>query len=122
QAAALGTLCFAAALLVQGLTRRLQVSETLARQRAEEVANLEALNAQILQRMRTGILVLDPQQRILLANQGALDMLDQHSLVGERLAPRCPPLIDALRQWRENPTLRPRSEEHTSELQSRENL
>ena len=108
QAAALGTLCFAAALLVQGLTRRLQVSESLARQRAEEVASLEALNAQILQRMRTGILVLDPQQRILLANQGALDMLDQHSLVGERLAPRCPALIDGLRQWRENPTLRPR--------------
>lgn len=107
QAAALGTLCFAAALLVQGLTRRLQISETLARQRAEEVANLEALNAQILQRMRTGILVLDPQQRILLANQGALDMLDQHSLVGERLAPRCPELIRALQLWRDNPTLRP---------------
>ena len=58
-------------LLVQGLTRRLQVSETLARQRAEEVANLEALNALILQRMRTGIMVLDPQERVLLANQGA---------------------------------------------------
>ena len=107
QAATLGTLCFAAALLVQGLTRRLQISESLARQRAEEVANLEALNAQILQRMRTGILVLDPQQYILLANQGALDMLDQHALVGEPLAPRCPALINALQQWRENPTLRP---------------
>lgn len=70
QAGALGTLCFAAAFLVQGLTRRLQVSETLARQRAEEVANLEALNALILQRMRTGIMVLDPQERVLLANQG----------------------------------------------------
>jgi two-component system sensor histidine kinase PilS (NtrC family) len=107
QAAALGTLCFAAALLVQGLTRRLQVSETLARQRAEEVANLEALNAQILQRMRTGILVLDPQQRVLLANQGALELLGQQSLTGERLAPRCPELIKKLQEWRDNPTLRP---------------
>lgn len=109
QAAALGTLCFAAALLVQGLTRRLQVSETLARQRAEEVANLEALNAQILQRMRTGILVLDPQERVLLANQGALELLGQQSLTGERLAPRCPDIIKGLQRWRDNPTLRPRN-------------
>jgi len=109
QAAALGTLCFAAALLVQGLTRRLQVSESLARQRAEEVANLEALNAQILQRMRTGILVLDPQERVLLANQGALELLGQQELIGERLAPRCPDLLKALQQWRDNPTLRPRN-------------
>lgn len=109
QAAALGTLCFAAALLVQGLTRRLQVSETLARQRAEEVANLEALNAQILQRMRTGILVLDSKERVLLANQGALELLGQQSLTGERLAPRCPEIIKGLQLWRDNPTLRPRN-------------
>lgn len=107
QAAALGTLCFAAALLVQGLTRRLQVSESLARQRAEEVANLEELNAKILQRMRTGILVLDAQQRILLANQSALDMLQQASLTGEHLPSRFPALFEALQQWRDNPTLRP---------------
>ncbi len=107
QAGALGTLCFAAAFLVQGLTRRLQVSETLARQRAEEVANLEALNALILQRMRTGIMVLDPQERVILANQGALQLLGQESLAGERLAPRCPELLKALQHWRGNPTLRP---------------
>jgi two-component system sensor histidine kinase PilS (NtrC family) len=107
QASALGTLCFAAAFLVQGLTRRLQFSETLARQRAEEVANLEALNALILQRMRTGIMVLGSQERVLLANQGALQLLGQDSLAGERLAPRCPELLKALQQWRNNPTLRP---------------
>ena len=110
QAAALGTLCFAAAFLVQGLTRRLQASENLARQRAEDVANLEALNALILQRMRTGIMVLSPQERVLLANQGALQLLGQdESLTGERLAPRCPELLKALQQWRGNPTLRPQN-------------
>jgi two-component system sensor histidine kinase PilS (NtrC family) len=107
QASALGTLCFAAAFLVQGLTRRLQFSETLARQRAEEVANLEALNALILQRMRTGIMVLGSQERVLLANQGALQLLGQDSLPRERVAPRCPELLKALQQWRNNPTLRP---------------
>ncbi len=109
QAGALGTLCFAAALLVQGLTHRLQASETLARQRAEDVANLEALNTLILQRMRTGILVLDPQQRVLLANQGVLQMLEQDSLTGEPLAEHCPELIARLGQWQDNPTLRSRS-------------
>src|SRR5690606_21467436 len=53
QAGAFGALCFAAALFVQGLTRRVQASEVLAAQRAADVANLEALNSLILQRMRT---------------------------------------------------------------------
>ncbi|MCW3147198.1 ATP-binding protein [Stutzerimonas stutzeri] len=107
QAGALGTLCFAAALLVQGLTHRLQASEHLARQRAEDVANLEALNALILQRMRTGILVLDPQQQVLLANQGALQLLERPSLAGATLASDCPELLARLKQWQGNPTLRP---------------
>ncbi|HSC82163.1 MAG TPA: PAS domain-containing sensor histidine kinase, partial [Pseudomonas sp.] len=64
QAGSLGALCFAAAIFLQGLSRRLQVSEKLAEQRAVDVASLEALNALILQRMRTGILVLDKQQRV----------------------------------------------------------
>lgn len=109
QAATLGALCFAAALLVQGLSRRLQDSESLARQRAEEVASLEALNALILQRMRTGIVVLDPQQRVLLANQGALQLLGLQKLVGEPLAACCPALAEPLQQWLKNPALRPQS-------------
>jgi len=102
-------------LLVQGLSRRLKVSEKLAQQRAEEVANLEALNALILQRMRTGILVLDSRQRVLLANHGAMELLGQESLVGERLAPRCPELFKAMQRWRDNPTLRPQNLKATTE-------
>lgn len=109
QAGALGTLCFAAALLVQGLTRRLQDSESLAEQRAADVASLEALNALILQRMRTGILVLDAQHRVLLANQGALHLLGHDALTGKILDPHCPELVKRLQQWLHNPTLRPSS-------------
>ncbi|MGE8363053.1 sensor histidine kinase [Pseudomonas sp.] len=109
QAGALGALCFAAALFVQGLTRRLQASESLAEQRAADVANLEALNAQILQRMRTGILVLDEQHRVLLANQGALSLLGQTALEGKILDPHCPELIKRLQQWQDNSSLRPPS-------------
>nr|MBO2510707.1 PAS domain-containing sensor histidine kinase [Gammaproteobacteria bacterium] len=109
QAGALGALCFAAALFVQGLSRRLQVSEKLAEQRAADVAKLEALNEQILQRMRTGILVLDDQRRVLLANQGALTLFGRDQLVGRIIDPFCPALVDRLQQWQSNPTLRPDS-------------
>jgi two-component system sensor histidine kinase PilS (NtrC family) len=107
QAGALGALCFAAALFVQGVTRRLHVSETLAEQRAADVANLEALNSLILQRMRTGILVLDGQHRVLLANQGALNLLGCDELAGKILDPHCAELGKRLQHWLHNPTLRP---------------
>ncbi len=107
QAGALGALSFTAALLVQSLISRLQASETLARERARDVANLEELNALILQRMRTGILVIDGQQRVMLANQGAQNLLGKSALVGAELASECPELMSRLEQWRDNPTLRP---------------
>lgn len=109
QVGAFGTLCFAAALFVQGLTRRLQASENLAEQRAADVANLEALNALILQRMRTGILVLDEVHRVLLANQGANHLLGHADLTGKILDPHCPELIKRMQQWSHNPSLRPAS-------------
>jgi two-component system sensor histidine kinase PilS (NtrC family) len=109
QAGALGALCFAGALFIQGITRRLRLSESLAEQRAADVANLEELNEQILQRMRTGILVLDTQHRVLLANQGATQLLGRSELTGKIIDPYCPELVKRLQQWLHNPTLRPDS-------------
>ena len=103
QAGGFGTLCFAVALFIQGL------SETLAEQRAEDVATLEALNAQILERMRTGILVLDPRNQILLANNGAQALLGKDDLTGRALSSQCPALLERLQYWLSNPTLRPQS-------------
>ncbi|RRV06151.1 PAS domain-containing protein [Pseudomonas sp. v388] len=109
QAGSLGTLCFAAALLVQALTSRMHVSEVLAEQRAADVDNLEELNALILQRMRTGIVVLDARRQVLLANQGALTLLGHEQLVGEVIDDYSPQLVDRLRQWMINPIMVPRS-------------
>lgn len=109
QAGALGALCFAAALFLQGLSRRLQQSESLAEQRALDVASLQELNSLILQRMRTGILVLDKEHKVLLANQGALHMLGHGKLENALLDSHCPALVERLQQWRHNPTLRPQS-------------
>ncbi|GIZ11453.1 PAS domain-containing sensor histidine kinase [Pseudomonas sp. NCCP-436] len=107
QAGALGALCFAGALFIQGITRRLQLSESLAEQRAAVVANLEELNEQIIQRMRTGILVLDSQHRVLLANQGAKQLLGHQELTGKIIDPLSPDLVKRLHQWQHNPILRP---------------
>lgn len=109
QAGSLGALCFAAALLVQALTARMHVSEVLAEQRAADVDNLEELNALILQRMRTGIIVLDARRQVLLANQGALTLLGHEQLVGEVIDEYSPQLVDRLRQWLINPIMVPRS-------------
>jgi two-component system sensor histidine kinase PilS (NtrC family) len=109
QVSTLGALCFAAALLVQGLVRRLEVSETLAEQKASEVIGLEALNALILQRMRTGILVLDEQRRVQLANHSALTLFDCAHLEGRLIDDHSPALVERLHLWFSNPTLRPQS-------------
>ncbi|MEB0042443.1 ATP-binding protein [Pseudomonas sp. MH10] len=111
QASMLGALSFAAALLVQMLTRRLDLSETLANARAADVDNLEELNALILQRMRTGILVLDARRLVLLANQGALTLMGNEQLIGKTIDAYSPQLVDRLRQWLINPMLRPHSVE-----------
>lgn len=109
QAGSLGVLCFAVALIVQGLTRLLRTSESLAEQRASDVTSLEALNALILQRMRTGIIVLDAENRVQLANQGALALLGRPSLAGQLMAVHSAELIERLLQWRVNPALRVKS-------------
>lgn len=109
QAGSLGALCFAAALLVQALTRRLHLSEALAEQRAADVDNLEELNALILQRMRTGIIVLNARRRVLLANQSALNLLGHEQLTGLIIDAYAPQLVTRLRQWLINPLLAPQS-------------
>lgn len=103
QAGGLGALCFAVALLMQALTARLRFSEVLAEQRAVDVDNLEELNGLILQRMRTGILVLDAGRRVLLINQSALNMLGHEALLGRIIDDYCPHLVERLRHWRMNP-------------------
>ena len=109
QAGALGALCFTAAIFVQRVTQRLQQSEVLAAERATEVANLEALNAQILQRMRTGILVLDQQERLLLSNPSANQLLGTEEMPGKPLSSWLPELGKRLQHWQHNPTLRAQS-------------
>ncbi|MDX1818781.1 MAG: histidine kinase, partial [Marinobacter sp.] len=68
RAGSLGILYFAAAFVLQNISRRMIRSEALANSRARSIAELEQINRQIIQRMRTGILVLDRYGQVRLAN------------------------------------------------------
>lgn len=109
QAGTLGMLCFAASFMVQALSRLLITSETLAEQRALDVNNLEELNGVILQRMRTGIMVLDGDLRVQMANQGAVTLIGQADLRGRLIAEHSAQLVERLAQWQSNPALRLKS-------------
>jgi len=109
QAGSSGLLCFAAAILAQWLARRLSLSERLAAQHAQSVQSLEALNAQILQRMHTGILLFDEQRKILLANAESKRLFGSQELVGRRIDSLGTELVRSFEQWQGNPSLHPSS-------------
>ena len=75
QAGFLGSTFFATALLGHALAGRLGASEALAARRGADVTQLERLNEQIVQRLRSGIVVLDALGRVRLANQSAQVLL-----------------------------------------------
>jgi two-component system sensor histidine kinase PilS (NtrC family) len=75
RAGSLGILYFAAAFILQNISKRMLHSEELALSRARSIAELEQINRQIIQRMRTGILVLDRYGQIRLANAAAEELL-----------------------------------------------
>lgn len=76
----LGAALFATAFLAFVLSRRIRESEALAAQRGVDLANLAQLNQHVLQRMQSGIIVVDEKQRIRLMNESAWHMLGVASL------------------------------------------
>ena len=106
QVGVLGCIYFAVALFVQRLSRRLRHSENLAQQHAASLASMEKLNQLIIQRMRTGIMVLGDSGDVLLANEAAAQMLGKAVIRGMELDGLAPELSQHLRQWQINPSIR----------------
>lgn len=103
QAALLGVVFFATSLLAQLIASRLRTSEKLMAQTTRELAELENLNYHIIQRMRTGILVIDRYFKILTLNAAAKDMLGlaetaEHGILTEV----CPLLASQVQRWMQN--------------------
>ena len=110
RAGSLGILYFAAAFILQNISRRMMRSEALASSRARSIAELEQINQQIIQRMRTGILVLDRTGQIRLANAAAEELLfgtpgaEDSGQVQNRVLPQ--PLKLGLEDWLKDPRKR----------------
>lgn len=75
QAGMLGFTFFVTAGLAYVLARRVRESEALARQRGLDLANMAQLTEYVIQRMQTGILVVDDDGQVRLINESAVAML-----------------------------------------------
>jgi two-component system sensor histidine kinase PilS (NtrC family) len=93
----------AIATLTSLLGRQLRASEALAEQRGSQAESLAEVNELIIRRMRTGVLLVDADGEIRLANEAAMAQLGQIGQVGEGrrlLATAAPTLAARLQRWR----------------------
>jgi two-component system sensor histidine kinase PilS (NtrC family) len=106
-AGTLGILFFAITLGFQQLSQRLRTTQLLAQQRAADVSKLQMLNQLIVQRMRTGILVVDDAQHVQIVNQAAVELLHAEDLqrqLEQGLNPQLHAVMARqLLQWKEDP-------------------
>ncbi len=103
--ALLGLSYFALAVLSVELADRAQATERLVRQQGRDISNLTALNEQVIQRLQTGVVVVDDQNRIKLLNDAAWELLGRpKAAIGDLLHKIHPKLALTLERWRRQPT------------------
>ncbi|MHB8406094.1 MAG: sensor histidine kinase [Gammaproteobacteria bacterium] len=101
QVGLLGLILFIAALSGSYMGRRLRESEALAVQRGVDLQNLAQLNDYIIRRMRTGVVVVDQEDRVRLINEAALANFNkqrEHDLSISGLSPRLKQELDGWRK------------------------
>lgn len=76
----LGTTFFTTAIITHFVARHIRESEALALKRGVDLANMSQLTEHIIQRMQTGILVIDQYNRLRLINESAWHMLGMPSV------------------------------------------
>ncbi|MEJ2440229.1 MAG: ATP-binding protein [Gammaproteobacteria bacterium] len=100
----LGITYFATAVTFQFLARRVRESEELAQIRGIDLANLAQLTEHIIQRMQTGVLVIDQSGNTRLINESAAQMLgirDTYADINIRQA--VPELAEQWQAWLTEP-------------------
>ncbi|PCJ17783.1 MAG: hypothetical protein COA96_17425 [SAR86 cluster bacterium] len=115
QTGILGALLFATSLYIQGLTNRIYRATLLADKQAEDIVDLEKLNNEIIQRMRTGVVVVNAEYNIVSLNSAArsilLPLLDLKSHADENSAGHGQTLpaafAEQLQFWKINPKRQP---------------
>ncbi len=104
QAGVFGLIYFTASLSIQTLSNRIRSNDIRTLTQAMELADLERLNRMIIQRMRTGIIVVDQNNVVRMHNQSA------RALIGAQANNDLDHLPSTLQQvlddWRRNTSLR----------------
>lgn len=81
QAGILGVTFFTTAIITHFVARHIRESEALALRRGVDLANMSQLTEHIIQRMQTGIMVIDQDNRLRLINDSAWHMLGIPSVI-----------------------------------------
>lgn len=103
-AGTLGLVFFITAFTVQRLLSQAKSNEVLAQQRAEDLEDLRLLNEKIVQRMRTGIVVIDDDGAIHLINESAKKLLGLDPRTEELVGETIPTVLThAWKAWTSNP-------------------
>lgn len=104
QAGVLGIFCFVFSISIHNLSKRIRENDIRALTQAAELTDLERMNRQIIQRMRTGIILVDREDNVRMANQSARALVGQDE-AGE-LAKPPKRLLERLTAWRKDTNLR----------------
>lgn len=102
-AGTLGALLFITALTFQYLARKIRTSTQEALSQARHAEHLQRLAQLIVERMRTGIVVLSRDHDVELLNRSAADLLGIHNRVDQRLSlEQVPTLKQQFDLWQDN--------------------
>jgi two-component system sensor histidine kinase PilS (NtrC family) len=108
QAGLLGASFFATAILAHVLAHRLRETEALAERRGVDLANMSQLTEYVIQRMQTGIVVVDTSGKIRLINESAYYLLGMPAAAnGKELSITSPQLATQLQQWWQDTNYKP---------------
>ena len=104
-AGTLGILLFISALLLQHFSQKIRADTEQLRKKTLQANHLQSLAQHIVQRMRTGIMVADQTNSIILSNQAALDLLgfNTHKVPPPAKLNELPQINNLHKKWQAKP-------------------
>ena len=107
QAGVMGVVLFLTAIIINLMSQRLANSAQLAFEHRRELQRLERINALIVDKVKIGAFVVDPNNRITLMNKSAAVLFGQsrETCLHQSLNELLPNLSETLKRWRNNPKI-----------------
>jgi two-component system sensor histidine kinase PilS (NtrC family) len=97
---------FAISVMVNSLAERVIRNERVARERGVELESQLRVNESVIQYVQDGVLVIDSDEKVRLANRAASAEIGQAAVTGKALRELSPALAARLAEWKANPRRR----------------